>query len=187
MLTVTIDSGNVEGWAKVMGEISGNPEPLLLIAMQVGQSKTQYRFANFGPGWAPRSPVTEKILEHKRPGSIGVLMYITGRLANATGLGGQVGTDGVLSISGNSAYLINNVPYGFKLQYGDPGGESYIEIVQEHQRISSRGRVYVVRAHTRNAKTRPIPPRPFLYWDQEDADDIGAYCKDYIEKKLRAV
>ncbi|MDD5395163.1 MAG: hypothetical protein PHE17_19245 [Thiothrix sp.] len=185
-ISLAIDASGINKIAEKMAMINANPEPLLLIAIQVGQTSVHRNFVALGrpTPWAPRKPLTEKILENRYGYVKGVLLRVTSHLMAATGLGGQVGADGVLRVEGNTAYLVNNTPYAAKLHYGDPGGEPYVETVKQHQRISPKGNVYTVKAHQRNAITRPIPPRPFMMWQKEDGEDVAAYCRSYLIKTL---
>ncbi len=178
----------------------------------LGQQSTQLSFIDkrspSGKPWDPWSPVT-LIIKHNRAKhghSIGELMRDTNRLMNSPGRGEVSGglpspgapLEGELSVTESEAYLIDNVGYGLKHQFGDEGGDPVTFRVgsytyRRRARSSLRGRrsykggVVTVKEHEVNTKTRRIPPREWFGFRPDDPDKAEQILSGLLDEAMSGI
>ena len=209
-LVLEWNTKNVELMLGALGNVLLRPERFMKACFAQAQFSYMENFIQKGRPvrWKDWATLTIKIKENrqkwtgKSPGDLlrdsGRLMAALGQANGAMDPGSPAGGDGYYQITDNEMTAGVIVDYAAKQNYGDPGGEPITEQVREHpyhrhamsnvkSRKAYKPRRGMVEAHVRHTFTRPIPARPFLGWQQEDADLLAGILGQIINEEVAKV
>jgi phage gpG-like protein len=157
---------NIEGLASLRARLAKmkaateNVEPALLRAGVVVLKAAQDRIDAGGPGWPPNKTGTP-------------LLHRTGRLLSSLTVGAA---GNVERVSPTEIVVGTNVRYAAFLQNGTVG---VIRARKQNRLAASLGAAGFL-AHSHAERSGGLPPRPYLFVDQQVADRVAAIFAKYV-------